>query len=260
MSDYDLPVPQNLLQTVLNETMGPAARLNGWQSLGGGTRKTVHRQEIPQSPLVLLNWGNRPDYFGEQALNDPRQEVHRYAANTQYLLANGVRVPRLFFFASGESKASCAFALVEYIRYCGLILLMLKKSPRSALILSAVFAAVVFIVLFILQPIDLSVPGTFEGTAFIGLVLYSVTTAMLYSIIVRAETKYYGLPGLFGWMLTGLLLALAISAIQRIYPTYFGLIGVAVIGFIVLRWLSFEVVWRLQKAYTNHRRHTGGQG
>jgi hypothetical protein len=123
---------------------------------------------------------------------------------------------------------------------------MLNKSPRSAWILSAACAAAIFLMLLVLQPPDVRVAGMFEGTLFIGLVLFFITSLAFFTMIARAEERYYGLWGLAGWVLTGVLLALALGWIQRVYPSTFGLIGVAVIGFVLFRWLSFELVWKIK--------------
>lgn len=124
---------------------------------------------------------------------------------------------------------------------------MLRKSYISAWILSAACAAVIFLVLLALQPPDVSVAGMLEGTLFIGLVLFFITSLAFFTMIARADERYYGPWGLAGWVLTGLLLALALGWIQEVYPSTFGLIGVAVIGFVLFRWLSFQLVWKIKE-------------
>lgn len=93
-----LPIPLDLLAHCLRQVSGGPVDLRGWTSLGGGTRKTVHRLDTTSGALVLLTWGNRPDYFGEQASADPVREACRYATNTRVLRENGVRVPRTLYY------------------------------------------------------------------------------------------------------------------------------------------------------------------
>jgi hypothetical protein len=126
---------------------------------------------------------------------------------------------------------------------------MLKKSPRSAWILAAACTAPIFMIFFLLQPPDLGNSTIFEFTALIGLVLFAVTAFTFFTIIARAEARYYGLAGLAGWTLTGLLMALSLAWIEQVYPTTFGLIGIAVIGFVVFRWLSFWLVWKAERIF-----------
>lgn len=121
---------------------------------------------------------------------------------------------------------------------------MLKKSPASARILAAACAGVVFVVLLLFQPAALGSAELGEVTLVFGLVLYAVTTFAFFTLIARCDERYYGPAGLAGWLMTGLLMALSLVWVQRIYPSTFGLIGVMVIGFIVFRWLSFWLVWK----------------
>jgi hypothetical protein len=121
---------------------------------------------------------------------------------------------------------------------------MLKKSRNSAWILAASCALPIFLVLFLFQPPDLSDPTVLLSISLLGLLLFSVTTWTFYSIIARASERYYGSPGLIGWILTGVLTAVSLAWIQRVYPTPFGLLGVAVIAFILFRWLVFWIVWK----------------
>jgi hypothetical protein len=121
---------------------------------------------------------------------------------------------------------------------------MLKKSRRSAWILAASCALPIFLVLFLFQPPDLSGSAVLLSILLLGLLLFAVTTWTFYTVIARASERHYGAPGLIGWVLTGVLTALALAWIQRVYPSPFGLLGVAVIAFILFRWLSFWAVWK----------------
>lgn len=122
---------------------------------------------------------------------------------------------------------------------------MLMKSPRSAWILAASCTAAIFLVLFLLQAPDLSDSAYVEGTALIGLLLFAVTAWTFFTVIARSDVRYYGLPGLVGWVLVGLLMAVSLWWVQTVYPTTFGLLGIAVIGFFLFRWLSFWLVWKV---------------
>jgi hypothetical protein len=128
---------------------------------------------------------------------------------------------------------------------------VLKKSRRSAWILAAACAAAIFLVLFLLQAPNLGNAAFVQATTLLGLVLFAATSFTYYTIIKRCDERYYGLTGLAGWVLTGLLMSLSLWGIQKVYPSYFGLLGIAVIGFFVFRWLSFWIVWKLAGLFKN---------
>ncbi len=113
--DEPFPIPLALLTTRLGEIFGERVDLRSWTTLGGGTRKTVDHLDTNYGPTVLLTWGNRPDFFGEQDASSPEREALLYAANTRYLLDNGVNAPQILYFDATHTGSTCPYALVEYV-------------------------------------------------------------------------------------------------------------------------------------------------
>jgi hypothetical protein len=116
------PLSEAFLTATLSQAFGAGCHLVNIQRLGGGTRKQVFRLDLnaPFSPVVLLIWHNEKDYFNEQAdLQGPFSDAmapRLYSANTQLLLANGVKVPEIYILDDARSEVPYAFALVEMVQ------------------------------------------------------------------------------------------------------------------------------------------------
>jgi hypothetical protein len=111
----DLPISLDLLDACLKRVFGVDTGVRSWTGLGGGTRKTVMRLETDHGSVVLLTWGSRPDFFGEQATSNPADEAFCYVTNTRCLLENGVRAPRVLYYDGAQAGSVFPFALVEYV-------------------------------------------------------------------------------------------------------------------------------------------------
>jgi len=117
-----MPLPEGLIETTLRDALGTGCCLVNIQRLGGGTRKQVFRLDLnpPFPPVVLLAWHNERDYFNEQA--DPLGPLsdamapRLFSANTQLLMANGVKVPKIYSLDDSRSQVPFAYALVEMVQ------------------------------------------------------------------------------------------------------------------------------------------------
>jgi hypothetical protein len=124
---------------------------------------------------------------------------------------------------------------------------MLKKSRKSAIFLSAICAGCIFFWLMLLQQPRLDTLELAGFSIVMGIFLLAAATATFYSMIARLDERYFGLPGALGWALTGSFTALTVWVGQRFWPDPFGMAILAVLGFILFRWLAFQAIWRVQR-------------